>query len=97
MDRKEPERVGDVLRVLLQESMLQDRMEELQAAELWAKVVGPQIARECGKPAVRKGLMSVGVNNASLRHELHMSRTRLKEMINNHLGKEVIKEIKFIS
>lgn len=97
MERREPESVGDVLRGLLEETMLQDRMEELRAADLWPKVVGRQIAGECKPPSVKKGIMSIGVGNASLRQELHMSRSRLREMINNHLGKEVIKEIKFIS
>lgn len=97
MKRIEPESVGDVLRNLLQEAELQGRMEELKAVELWPKTVGNAIASECGKPIVRKGIMSIGVKNASLRNELHMSRTTLRRLINQELGKEIITEIKFVS
>ena len=97
MKRIEPESVGDVLRNLLEESELQGRMEELKAVELWDKTVGESIAAECGKPYVRNGIMSISVKNASLRNELHMSRSTLRHHINQEIGKETIKEIRFVS
>ena len=97
MERKKPESVGDVLRALLEETELQNRMDELKAIELWHEISGSQIASECGKPSVKNGLMTIGVKNASLRNELHMNRSSLKNHINIHLGKEIIKEIRFTS
>lgn len=97
MEKKEPEKVGDVLRMLFEETSLQDRLEELQAADLWSKITGDIIAAETGKPTVRNKVMYVSVKNASLRNELYMSRTSLRDMINSHFGKEIIKEIKFLS
>ena len=97
MERKRPESVGDVLRSLLEETRLQSRMEELRAASLWEKVVGDAIAAECSKPKVKNGVMSIGVRNASLRQELHMSRTGIRALINKHIGKEIITEIRFVS
>ena len=97
MERKEPESVGDVLRALLEESSLTERMEELKAIELWPRVVGEVLARECGYPSVKNGVMRIGVGNASLRHELQMSRSGIIANINSLIGKETIKEIKFVS
>lgn len=97
MKRSEPESVGEVLRRLLEESQLQERLDELKAVELWPKTVGETIALECGKPTVKNGIMSVGVKNASLRNELHMSRSTLRRIINQEIGKETITEIKFVS
>ena len=97
MERKEPESVGDVLRSLLEESSLKARMEELDAIELWPQVAGESIASECSRPSVKNGVMSISVKNAALRNELHMSRTSLRSLINNHLGKEIISEIRFVS
>ena len=97
MDRKVPESVGDVLRNLLEETSLQGRMEELKAVGLWSSVVGDEIASQCRKPLVKSGIMTVGVPNASLRHELMMNRTSLRVNINELIGKETVKEIKFIS
>lgn len=97
MQRHEPHSVGEVLRNLLEESSLQDRMDELKAASMWPTIVGKQLAEFTGRPSVKKGIMTIGVPNASLRNELMMNRSRLREIINNHLGKEVITEIKFTS
>ena len=97
MDRKIPESVGDVLRNFLESTSLQHRMEELQAASNWASIVGDHIASLTSKPAVKNGVMQVGVPNASLRNELHMHRSRLKELLNQSIGKDIIKEIRFTS
>ena len=97
MQRHDPQSVGDVLRDLLEETSLQKRMEELKAADIWSKIVGKHLSELTSRPNVKDGVMSVGVPNASLRNELHMNRSRLKEIINKDLGKEIIKEIKFTS
>lgn len=101
MERKDPQSIGDVLRDLLQATELQDRMDELKAIELWRKVVGDDIAQNCSNPAVKNGIMTIRVPNASLRHELMMSRGNLRniinEMIHKETDKEIIKEIRFIS
>ena len=97
MDRKVPESVGDVLRNLLQETSLQNRMDELKAADLWKAVAGEPIAKNTGNPQVKNGVMSISVPNASLRNELHMNRSLLRNIINKKIGKNVITEIRFIS
>lgn len=97
MQRYNPQSVGDVLRDLLEQTSLQNRMDELKAADLWKQVVGNAIADLTSRPSVKNGVMSIGVPNASLRNELHMNRTRLREIINRNIGKEVITEIKFTS
>lgn len=97
MERKDPERVADVLRNLLEETALQTRMEELNAANNWEKIVGQQIAAQTSRPLVKNGMMQIGVPNASLRNELHMHRSRLRELLNQSIGKVIIKEIRFTS
>ena len=95
MERRTPQSVGEVLRNLLEETSLQGRIDELKAAEMWSKIVGKDIAGKSSKPFVKNGVMQIGVPNASLRHELYINRSRLIELINQTLGKEIIKEIRF--
>lgn len=97
MQRHTPQSVGDVLRDLLEESSLQNRMEELKAAALWPKIVGIEMAKLTSRPTVKEGVMTIGVPNASLRNELHMNRSRLCEIINSHIGKKIITDIRFTS
>lgn len=95
MKRQEPESIGDVLRQTLQEQGLTDRLYETRAIALWPQVVGEQIASETSRPSVFDGKMTIHVRNASLRHELNMSRSILIDMINKTLGRDVIKELYF--
>ena len=97
MERKEAQSIGDVLRNLLEETSLQNRMDELKAASLWEEIAGSSISSSTSKPLVKNGIMQIGVPNASLRNKLHMNRSRLRDIINKTMGKEVITELKFTS
>ena len=97
MERYSPQSIGDILRLAFQENCMQQHLDESKAASLWETVVGKTIAEECKKPFVREREMWVGVPNASLRHELNMSRTKIKNSINSFFGKEIIKDIRFTS
>ena len=97
MKRFEPESVGDILRELFQDNCMQEKLDERKAIELWNMAVGEGIASQCRRPEVKEGKMTVAVTNASLRHELNMSRTSLRNTINQLIGKETIKDIRFIS
>ena len=87
--------VGDVLRECLEKSSMQGRLDEVRACETFQSVVGSHIASMCGRPYIRNGVMTVGTPNASLRSELNMSRGRIVKGINEMMGKDVVKEIKF--
>lgn len=96
MKRQEPESVGDILRLTLQESNMTPKLDECRAVELWPSVMG-NIADLCGRPIVRNGVMTVSVRAAPLRHELTMIRSRLVKSLNKAVGRDAITEIRFIS
>lgn len=95
MKRQDPESVGDVLRQALQEQGMTDRLYETKAIGLWRPTVGDEIADLTSRPSVYNGIMTVHVRVAPLRHELNMSREVLRRIINDALGREVIREIYF--
>ena len=97
MQRHSPQSVGDVLRNLLEETSLQNRMDELKAADMWEAVIGDAFAALTGKPFVKNGHMQIGVPNASLRNELNINRSRICSLINKTLGKEIITDLRFTS
>ena len=96
MKKIEPQSVGDVLRLTIEECNMAARFEELRAIDIWRPIVGPQLAKLCGKPTVYNGIMRVAVPGASLRQELTMNRSTLVRLINAELGKTIIKDIRFI-
>ncbi|MDE6343003.1 MAG: DUF721 domain-containing protein [Muribaculaceae bacterium] len=97
MERKDFTTIADVLRECLESSAMQERLEEVRACDAFAAVVGRGISSLCSKPTMKRGVMSVGVNNASLRSELHMRRSSIAAAINEISGKETVKDIIFKS
>ncbi|MDE6237553.1 MAG: DUF721 domain-containing protein [Muribaculaceae bacterium] len=95
MKRTEPESIGDVLRLTIQESNMTGRLDECRAIELWPQLMGERMAGKMSRPKVSCGVMVVYVDSAVLRQELNMRRTGIIEAINSRLGKEVIKSIRF--
>ncbi|MBD5265225.1 MAG: DUF721 domain-containing protein [Bacteroides sp.] len=95
MERIQSQSIGDVLRLAFQDNCMQDRLDERKAVEAWSIIVGPDLAAQCMRPTVRDGVMTIGVRNASLRHELTMNRSKLCRAINSRLGRVIIEEIRF--
>lgn len=95
MERKEVVTVGDVLRECLEKSSMQGRLNEVRACDAFASVVGAQLAAICSRPEIRRGLMTIGVSNASLRSELNMRRGAVLKAINEIVGSDVVKDIAF--
>ena len=88
MERKNIESIGDVLRMAIEESRMTGRLDECR--------VGPDLASQCARPQIRKGVMTVKVQRAPLRQELAMHRSSLMRAINTTLGKTVVTELRII-
>ena len=97
MDRKDICSIGDVLRQVIADNAMQDRLDELKAADTWPRIVGDYLAARTSRPSVRKGHMVVGVPDAGLRHELSMHRSIIIQDLNRIVGREVILSLRFIS
>lgn len=94
MERKDFMTVGDVLRECLEQSSMQGRLDEVRACDMWGVVLGPDIAAQCRRPSVFRGVMTVRIPNASLRQELQMRRSAIVSAINDSLGKEVVCDLR---
>lgn len=96
MKRTEPKRVGDILKDVLSEQNLDDKLLELQALEMWPKIVGPMINKRTVERRVSEGVLFLRIASAPIRQELSLNRTLLLSMLNKAVGKDVLQEIRFI-
>ena len=96
MKKYEAQSIGDLLRQAIEENRSAFRFEEMEAINAWPRVIGTAIAAKTLRPYIKNGVMMIRVPGAPLRHELNMMRSRIAEAINREVGKEVVRELKFL-
>lgn len=70
-----------------------DKLDAVDVTATWEKVVGGIFAKHTTNLFVKNRILYVKLDSSVLRNELHMARTKIKDMINKELGKKVIDEI----
>lgn len=95
MERINAQSLGDLLRQAVEESQGAFRFDEINAINAWPAVIGPAIAAKTTKPYIKKGVMTIRVPSAPLRHELNMMRTAIAAAINREIDKEIVKDLRF--
>lgn len=96
MERKEAESLGDLLRQAIEENQSAFRFDEINAINAWPGIVGRDVASKTMRPFIKNGLMTIRVPSAPLRHELNMMRSMIAAAINREVGKEVVRELRFV-
>ena len=85
--------VGDIIRRLMRNPKLADRLDELDALQVWKELIGKQLENYIAEARMIKGKLLIKVKSAPLRNELSYKKTDLISQINTKLGKDVVKEI----
>lgn len=96
MERTDAQSLGDLLRRAIEENQSAFRYDEINAIKAWPKVIGGAVASRTLRPYIKDGVMTIRVPGASLRHELNMMRSMIAGAINAEIGKETVKEIRFV-
>ncbi len=87
--------VGDVLSKVLKSLGLADRMQLEHVAAAWRQAAGDFIARQSAPETVAKGVLTVKVTQSSVLHALTMEKPALLRRLNDVLGKDTIKDVRF--
>ena len=72
---------------------LADRLDELDALEVWKELIGKQLHKYIAEARMIKGSLLIKVKSAPLRNELSYKKTDIIKQINTKLGREIVKEI----
>ena len=85
--------VGDIIRRLMKNPKLADKMDELDALDVWKELIGKNLKKFVIGAKMHKGNLCVKLSSSVLRNELSYKKNKLKKQINQKLGKEIVKEI----
>ena len=93
MKRNNTNNVGEIIRKLMKNPKLAERLDELDALEVWKELIGTQLQKYITDAKMIKGSLLIKVKSAPLRNELSYKKTDIINKINTRLGKEVVKEL----
>ena len=85
--------VGDIIRKLMKNPKLSNRLDELDALSSWDDLMGDVLSKYVVDRKVYKGNLYVKLKSAAMRNELALKKTDLINQINKRLGKSFIKDI----
>jgi predicted nucleic acid-binding Zn ribbon protein len=91
--RRRPRRAGDALRRLVAESAPETPLAAVQAA--WPRAAGETVARQAEPVAERDGLVTVACRTATWAQELDLLQDRLRARLNEEIGAETVKSLRF--
>ena len=87
------QKVGDVLMQLLDKYKLKNKLFEQHIFNSWEKIVGKTIHKHTIGLSMYERKLIISINSPSLKEELMLGKSRLKELINEDIGTVFIEEI----
>lgn len=96
MKRVKAQSIGEILREFFaQNPEIGRRLDEVRIVHAWREMLGPGVSQATREAYVRGATLHVVLDSAVLRSELMMWRDRLVRTLNERVGTDVIREIRF--
>ncbi len=91
--RGEAVSLGEALTEWLRLSGHGARLEDARSESAWREVMGEVVSRKTRFLRVRDGVLTVELDSAPMKEEFLMARSRIRTLLNEHLGREAIREV----
>lgn len=85
--------IGDVLKQFIEKNKLQSGMDKISVEDAWKSLMGNGVNSYTKEVALKGSTLYVSLTSAVLREELSYGKEKIIKMINEELGKEVIKDV----
>ena len=96
MERRRTQSIADVLAEVIRDNGLEKPLMEHQVVESWGTLMGPTVARLTRKVELGNGVLRVWLNSAALKAQLFECRHDLIKKLNEHVGGDVVTEIRLL-
>ena len=90
---RKAESIGSLLKQVLDDQGMGDRLSRYQAWLVWDKIVGEQIARRARPLRLREGVLEVRVDNPVWMQQLQMLKPKILKKLNEELPNALIEDI----
>lgn len=90
--KPDPDPISEVIQKWLKEYHLEDRFIQTDIKSAWVELLGPVVARHTQSITLENKILKIRVDNAPLRQELFMSRSRIIALVNKRAGRQIALE-----
>jgi hypothetical protein len=94
MRRSKGQPIGEVIKELLKNYDITSKFNEAHVITSWDKLMGPSVTKYTVKIEVEKRILFVKLSNAALKQELSYAREKIKKMLNDEVGEEVLLDVR---
>ena len=94
MRRSKGQPIGEVIKELLKNFDITSKFNEAHVITSWDKLMGPSVTKYTVKIEVEKRILFVKLSNAALKQELSYARQKIKKMLNDDVGEEVLLDVR---
>lgn len=85
--------LSEALSEFIQENKLQKGMDRVDTREAWIKLMGNGVNNYTTAIELRNETLFISLSSSVLREELSLGKTKIIKMINEELGKELVKKL----
>jgi hypothetical protein len=85
--------IGDILGQIIQTNKLESGLNQVSVVDAWKNLMGNGVNNYTRNVTLRNSTLYVELTSAVLREELSYGKDKIIKMINEELGKEVVKEV----
>jgi len=85
--------IGDVLKAFIETNKLQAGMDKIDVQQAWKNLMGNGVNSYTKEVVLKGTTLYVALTSAVLREELSYGKQKIIKMINEELGKEVLKDV----
>lgn len=93
MERQDAQPIGEILNQFLKINQLENQVFGEKIAEIWQETLGDEITLATQRIFLQNGYLFVELKSPSLKNELMMKRTFIKDSLNLRLEEEIIKQV----
>ncbi|PKQ66027.1 DUF721 domain-containing protein [Raineya orbicola] len=91
----QPYLLKQILESVVSQFPQKNRFDELNIKQIWINVMGKPIAEQTQNIYLKNNILYVKIVSSVLRQELMMHKTKIRNLINEKLNYEMVKEIHF--
>ena len=90
---RDHQNMSEALGAFIQKNKLQSGMDKVQVGEAWAKLMGNGVNNYTTSVTLQRDTLFVSLSSSVLREELSHGKSKIIGMLNEELGKDLIKKM----